>query len=520
MRTWSVCLTAGTLASLLAGASACRATSAPAATPVHLTIGYADPRTTGSGLATVVSLLDDERLLRPLRDGQFEAGLAERWEQSPDGLVWRFVLRPRLTFHDGTPVNASVVAATVNGLARTKGSRPGFRDVETAEASGPLDLVIKLRRPSRLLLDALALESFRSPGKNPAGAGPFAMISKPVAETDQGAILTAFPGYFRGRPAIDQVEVKLFKTPRTAWSAMMRGEVDVVYETTPDVLGFIQESSETQVKSFLRPYVFTLGFNLRHPVLGQRPVRVALNQAVNRDEIIKTVFSGRGTPATSMLWPQHWAYDSQVPAFRYAPAEAGRILDANGLRVKPTPDRRMPSRFSFTCLVSQSDARYERVALVLQKQLIDVGIDMQLEPVPLDQIGKRVQAGHYDAFLLDMASPTLDWTFMFWHSPENGEQPMIDSGYHGADAVLDRVRASRNDVELRGALNELQRLMHEDPPAVFLCWSETTRAISARFRVPIVPNRDVMATIWQWRLAPGASPGAVATPSASPPSTP
>jgi len=400
---WFAGLVRLALGGFLFGSSACRAAPPSPPKPVHLSVGFAD---TGlynrdTGIAVLVSQLEDERLIRLSADGRFEPALAERWEQSPDGLAWTFFLRRGLTFHNGMPLDAQAATARLRQPI-VSGSSPGFRDVLSVEARGPLELVIRLRRPSRFVLDALAVQSIRSSGPNSAGAGPF----RATSQQKDRASLSAFSGYYRGKPAISQVDIRPYRDGRNAWSALMRGEIDFLFEVSPDALDFVKGSSATQVKSFIRQHLYTLGFNMRHPVLRERAVRVALSEAVNRDEIVKVQFGGRGAAATSMLWPKHWAYDAHLPMFGYAPMDAGRLLDAAGLVVKPAVDRRMPSRFRFTCLLPESDARFERMALMLQRQFIEVGVDMQLEPVSMGTLVQRLGTGQYEAFLFEVLAMT------------------------------------------------------------------------------------------------------------------
>lgn len=107
--------------------------------------------------------------------------------------------------------------------------------------------------------------------------------------------------------------------------------------------------------------------------------------------------------------------------------------------------------------------------------------------------------GDFDAFLIEMASNrSLSQVYRFWHSPIG--PALVNSGYSAADGVLDQLRHATSDEETRRATAELQRILHEDPPAVFLAWQETTRAVSARFEPPVEESPDVMSTIWRWRL--------------------
>jgi peptide/nickel transport system substrate-binding protein len=486
---------------LLSGTLACQFGSKPRRStgPVRLSIGWANPRLDDpaiGGLPVLLALLEDERLVHTDPEGHFEAALAEHWDVSADRLTWSLFLHPGLAFQNGAPFDAAAVAAILNGQLGRPTTRPGMRDVQQVEARGPLEVVVHLRRPSSLFLDGLSSIYIRSSGRDSPAIGPFRVVHR----DQSSAKLEAFPGYYRGRPAIDQIEIRLFDNARNAWSAMMRDEVDMLYEVTPEATDFIKA---TQLWAFLRPFVYTLGFNLKHPVLGRREVRVALSQAVNRDEIIRGPLGGKGEAATSVVWPHHWTLDpTALPTFHYATAEAGRLLDAARLPVHTAGDHQMPSRFRFTCLLPQ-DNRFERMGLMLQRQLSEIGVDMQLESQPLSTLLQRQRTGDYDAYLVELNSRNLEWVYMFWHSPEPGVPPLFDFGYHAADAALDRLRYARSSDETRAAVRAMQQIMYEDPPAVFLGWGRTARAVNGRFQLPPARERDIMLSVAQWRLVDG-----------------
>lgn len=495
---WSVCLGQLALGTLLAlGAGACRATPSTPVPHVTLTIGYQGDglNSSGNGVPIMVAQLENETLVRLTPDGHPEPALADHWDRSDDDLTWKFFLRPGLTFHDGTPIDARAAAGRLQPARST--TSPTLADIVSVDAVGPLEVDIRLRRPSNFLLNIVALQTIRSPAPKNAGAGPFRAVS-----SDQShATLSAFDHYYRGKPAIDEVEIRTYQGGRNSWSALMRNEIDFLYEVAPDALEFVQGSSAVQVKPFIRSYVHLLGFNLRHPMLRQRVVREALNAGIDRAQIVKEQFAGRAEVATGMLYPKHWAYDNTQPGFRYAPQEAIRMLDAAGLRVKPSSDGHMPSRFRFTCLVPTGVPRFEREALLLQRQLNELGIDMEIEPAPSNTLLKRLSTGQYEAFLYQMLQYDPEIMYTFWHSPEEGGVTMLDSGYRAADAALERVRAARTDDQTRAAVADLQKAMHDEPPAVPLCWEQITRAVNGRFRLPEVKDRDIWRTVWQWQPA-------------------
>ena len=481
-------------------AAACRPApdqkrAAGAGGPATLTIAVADPRSGKAGdrsIDVIADLLSEEGLVGLGRDGRPEARLAERWEVSPDGLAWRFFLRPGLVFQDGEALTAAAVKAAIapQQPASESATLPGLRDLVAVEAPGPLEVVVRLKKPNALLLEALNFAPIVSLGHG-AAAGPF----RRDARTTGKAVLGRFKGYYRGRANLETVVVSEYPSQREAWSAMLRGDVDLLYEVAPEAFEFVRESPNTHVASYLRAYVTALGFNVKHPVLGRKAVRQALNLAVDRAAVIERAVGGRGVPATDHIWPDHWARDATAPAFGFDPAAAASMLEAAGVRRRGGPGE---PRLTFTCLVL-AEPRFERLALVVQRQLLGVDVDMRLEALPVPEFAARLAAGRFDAFLTELiASSGLGFSYMMWHANPPG--PFFRSGYASANPVLDRLRGARTDDETRAAVHALQRTMHDDPPAVFLYWEQRSRAVSRRFALPAGDDRDILRSIDRWRL--------------------
>jgi peptide/nickel transport system substrate-binding protein len=492
-----VCTAVVCLAAAACGPEAGRTPPAGAAAgqSATLTVAVADPGSGGRGnrsIDVIATLLSDERLIGLGRDGRPEARLAERWEVSPDGLTWRFFLRPGLIFQDGEAITAAAAKAAIEPAPSANESQtlPGLRDVLAVEAPGPLELVVRLRKPNALLLESLNFSPIVSLGHG-AGAGPF----RRDQQTQGKAVLGRFKGYYRGRAHLEAIAISEYPSQREAWGAMMRGDVDLLYEVTPEAFEFVRESPDAHVATYLRPYVTALVFNTRHPVLGKREVRRALNLAVDRRAMVDAAIGGRGVPATDHVWPNHWARDADTPAFGVDTAAATAMLEAAGLRRRGGA---APTRFTFTCLVV-AEPRFERLALLLQRQLLNIGVDMRLEAVPIGEFATRVATGQFDAFANELiASNGLGFASMVWHSNPAG--PFFQSGYASADLAFDRLRAARSDDETRAAVHALQRTMHDDPPAVFLYWEQRSRAVSRRFVLPPADDLDILRSIDRWRL--------------------
>ncbi len=123
---------------------------------------------------------------------------------------------------------------------------------------------------------------------------------------------------------------------------------------------------------------------------------------------------------------------------------------------------------------------------------------MSIEEAPFDDIWRAMSTRKFDAVLLEYISgPSLFRLYQVWHSGTSFNAANL--GSPGLDASFDQVRYAANDAEYRGAVANLQRVTAEDPPAIFLAWSERARAVSRRFDVAAEPGRDILTTLRLWR---------------------
>src|ERR1700704_259808 len=112
------------------------------------------PSSPSEGLRALAQLLTVESLARVMDDGRPQPQLARDWALSADGLALTVNLLPGVKFHDGSLLTAAVVAEALKStLPSAMG--PAFEDVESVSPTSDGQVVIRLRRPSRFLLDAL-----------------------------------------------------------------------------------------------------------------------------------------------------------------------------------------------------------------------------------------------------------------------------------------------------------------------------------------------------------------------------
>src|SRR5262245_12379939 len=166
------------LALLLAlGSTARCGSSGPAPSPavndIRIGIGGLPQQTPQAGLRQVIGNLSTEGLVRFYDDGRPSPWLAEGWTTEPDNLALVLQLRPNAKFHDGSPVTTAIVVDTLRRILPTT-MGPAFADIEEIIALDARRVQIRLRQPSRLLVEALETTILKPSSDGPGfGTGPY-----------------------------------------------------------------------------------------------------------------------------------------------------------------------------------------------------------------------------------------------------------------------------------------------------------------------------------------------------------
>jgi peptide/nickel transport system substrate-binding protein len=457
--------------SVHAAASGCR--PAAVAKPVELRLGLsnAPSQAPERGVQQLILNLSTEGLLRVNQEGRLESWLAEGWDRSADGLKLTLRLRPDVKFHDGTPADAAAIAAILNARLKTT-LRSVAEDVATIAVKGNAAIEVTFKQPTTMFADTLMDVPIVKEGSPIIGTAAF-------RGTPNG--LVAFKQYYDTPAKIDRIAISTHPSIRAAWAELLRGNLDMLYEVGSDAMSTMRDATNVSLYTFDRPFQYLIFLNSRNPKLKDPRIRQALNQAIDRQELIKNGLDGHGTPSGGPVPPQHWAFQQAAETFSYNPAAA----QAN-----------LKGRMVLRC-VTVSEAPFEQLALTVKQQLNEVGIDLQIEPVSVDQLSAALTKPDVEAVLAEASNGwSIFRSYRWWHS--RGTSNALKFSNAAVDAALDHIRHSLTDDEYRKAVAEFQHAVAADPPAVFLAWGERSRAISKRFKVEAQPGRDVLATLRQW----------------------
>jgi peptide/nickel transport system substrate-binding protein len=291
------------------------ASQRPAATPSQavLTIGVPEGIAgTDIGARQLSQALSLEGLTQLSPDGRVLPRLADSWTWEDNDVRLRIRLHPGVFAHDGSRLSAStVVAALERALSRpaNRALYPSLNYVNSISADGD-DVLITLTQASAFLPEDLEINL--EMGAAGVGTGAFRVVSTSPSETD----LERFEKFREGEPSIQRIVIRPFETLRTAWTSLLRSDVDMVTDVPPQALEFIS-NDDVQVVPYERRYQYVIAFNSSRPPFSSPMVRRALNAAINRETLVNDVLQGRGAASGGPIWPGYWAYDRTIPSYTF-----------------------------------------------------------------------------------------------------------------------------------------------------------------------------------------------------------
>ena len=219
--------------------------------------------------------------------------------------------------------------------------------------------------------------------------------------------------------------------------------------------------------------------------MADRRVRQAIAYSIGRDDIIKYKLRGYATPARSFLLPGSWAFADSSRHYSHDPDKARTLLDAAGY---PDPGDGSP-RLALLYRTSMDQTSID-VARIFQRQLSEVGIELELQSNEWGVFFADIKQGEFDLYSLTAVGVTdPDWYRYVFHSasfpPDGANRPR----YHNSrvDELLDLGRTKTNRNERRAAYREIQEITSRDIPLLPL-WYQHTVAVAGKDVSGFVPN--------------------------------
>jgi peptide/nickel transport system substrate-binding protein len=452
--------------------------------------------------------------------------LAESWELTEHDVTFR--LRDDVFWHDGVPVTAEDVRFTFR-LARDPATASLLGSaylamVDSAEVPDPRTIRFRFVAPHAQALDAFwwpplprhllgdvpAAELARHPfNRQPVGSGPFRFREW---RPGQSVTLTAnpdFPQALGGRPHLDQVVFRVVPEPTTMVTELIGGTADVIgYTLHPEPAAQVERYPDVELRHFpAREFTF-FAWNHRHPLFGDARVRRALTLALNRPQIVDGLLRGYAVPAAGVIPPWSPMYP-QLAALPHDPAGARRLLEEAGWRDADGDGllERAGERFSFVLTVNAANRLHQDIAQVVQRQLRQVGVEVEIRTMEFQSMLQRYRAREYEAVLANWSLDTfkVDPTPLFSCTQARVPMSANRTGYCSPEA--DRLMAAgvreTDPGRARAIWRAFSERLQQDQPVTFLYWSEDMAGVGPRLRNVEMDARSKIVNIREWWIPAG-----------------
>jgi peptide/nickel transport system substrate-binding protein len=290
-----------------------------------------------SNAGTSVAYAIYDPLMRRDADGEMSPYLAESVEPNAELTEWTLKLRPDITFHDGTPLNAEALKTVFDDYLKAPGTNTagGLEDV-TMEIVDDLTVVYKMAEPNAAWPDQLGLSvgwpfsptaaaaAGADAGSKPVGTGPFVFDSW---ERDNRLVVKKNPNYWQeGLPYLDEIVFRPIPDEDTRIASLSSGDIDVL-QTLRQASGVrVRDLDGVDSYEALGNTTGVNIFNTTAPPLDDVRVREALARAVDQEQIIE-IQGGAG-----VVPPSTQPFNEADPFYSEAVADAWVTYDPEAAR--------------------------------------------------------------------------------------------------------------------------------------------------------------------------------------------
>lgn len=379
-----------------------------------------------------------ESLVATAPNGKFVPALAKSWTVSKDGLVWTFKLRKGLKYQSGAAVTATTVVAAMKLFADPKNGINAYfwAPVKKISAVGADTVKVTMSHPYAdfpFVLNNGFSAIFNVPSRTKLGdkygvtgtdgTGPFEL--KEFVPGSHASV-TRWDGYpgsgspfveNKGEAYLDGIRWEVLLEPSKRANELVAGNIDALRNPAPQDVPRLRATKKFGIIELREPSLYLLGLNFKETKLGFDDVRVrqAVNHAINRNAIVKTVFFGKATPAYTLV-PSSWPYYlKSVEKFgTFDKNKSNALLDAAGwTRSGKGVRSKNGQKLSFKIII-ENDEFEQLIAQAVQQMLADVGIEMTFTVLGSDFFAQFAAPGGPTGYMIkNLWTNMMDASILF-----------------------------------------------------------------------------------------------------------
>ena len=424
-------------------------------------------------------------------DGNLVPELAEEWEASEGGTLWRFKLRDGVTFHNGKTLGAEDVVATINhhrGDDSKSGGKALVAAVKDVRKDGDRVVTVELDSGNADFAYALAEYFFmvfpekdgRIDWQSGVSCGGYRL-----AEFEPGVryVGERYPDYWKSdRAWFDRVEIVPLSDAAARTNALMTGEVDCIADVDLKTVHLLERGADIEVDAVTGTEHYTMPMFCDVDPFTDVNVRLALKHAINRQQMVDVVLSGYGQVGNdSPITPANRFFNSGMEQRTYDPEKARFHLKQAGLDTLSVKlhaaDTAFPGAVDAAVLFSES-AR-------------PAGIEIEVVREPNDGYWSNVWLKKPFCTAFWSGRPTEDLMFTTGYA---ADAPWNDTHWKNKrfNELLVAARTELDEEKRRRMYWEMQEIVKDDGGAIIPVYAQYVFAHGKNIaHGPLASNRSV-----------------------------
>lgn len=426
------------------------------------------------------------------------ADLAESYKPDKDGKIWRYRLKDGVKWHDGKEITSDDIIFTIETIQNQDVRSSLFQNWQGASVERISEREIELKLPASYVFFKSALEDLRPIPKHifsdipvsnlrlsnynlePIGSGFYKFLN--LKKKNDGYIvlynLETNGDYFADKPYIKKISFTFYNNESNVIDAFNAGEISGFelsnYENLPKIIFPHQVMS----LKMLKYYAIFLN-NYSHLSLKEKNVRLALNSAINKLEIIEKVFGGQAEIAKGPLVDGIEGFNNlSADEIINSPAggeKANQILDnsgwlanKDGIREKKIGKDEIKLEFILTV----PDVQFLiETAKLIKNDWEKIGVKADISIISLSEINSQlIKSRDYQMLLFGNILGEAPDLYSFWHSSEKFYPGLNLALYENktADRLIESIRNNFDNDKRNRDLSALQSIIIDDQPAIFI----------------------------------------------------
>lgn len=420
--------------------------------------------------------------------------LAKNYQVSEDNRSWTITLKDNLQWSDSKPITADDIVYTLEIIQNPTNNHPLFMTWQgvAVERLNENEIRFSLKTPYVFLIDnfkelkiaprhifeSIPFSNFYLSSFNlePISSGPYKFESfhnrRDGFITKYNLIPNEF--YFGDKPFIEKITFKFYENTDDLIVAFNQRKIDAAAGLDEQTLNELRVNHRPITINLPRYYAIFFNPNI-HPAFKEIKVRKALAMAINKKKISEEIFDGKTIIIDGPIPPSISGYDRSVyKNEKYNPQKAEEFLDSSGWTKKENN-----VRMDINLIVPQIPF-LERVVEEIKKDWATIGVELNsiiLNTNDIDNVILRTR--NYEAIIFGNVLKKNPDIFSFWHSSEQfypGHNLALYSDKQ-VDNLLESIRQDFDNDSRQKKLSQLQKMIKNDQPAIFLFSPNYTYAV-------------------------------------------